>query len=278
MATPEDIVGRYVKVNGTRTFYDEIGEGQPLVCIHTAGASSLEYQYISPLLAERGFHVLALDLPGHSRSYPVNWQAHRTIHEHAEFVYAFVKTLGIDKPVIAGCSIGGNSTFDYAVHHWNEMAAGIPMEGLGRSPTFPQPNSLVHPSWGPGWQDQMERAATESLSWNCPQDKINELKWQHRNSQVSAVGDLEAWSQHDVLARLNEVQCPMLVIRGDDDFWVPRELADEAAEALPNSEMVHLPNIGHYPMFEDPALIADLITDFCTEHGVINATDQVSAA
>jgi pimeloyl-ACP methyl ester carboxylesterase len=124
----------------------------------------------------------------------------------------------------------------------------------------------------------MERAATESLSWNCPQDKINELKWQHRNSQVSAVGDLEAWSQHDVLARLNEVQCPMLVIRGDDDFWVPRELADEAAEALPNSEMVHLPNIGHYPMFEDPALIADLITDFCTEHGVINATDQVSAA
>ena len=66
MATPEDIRGHYVKVNGTRTFYDELGEGQPLICIHTAGASSLEYQYILPLYAEMGFHAYALDLPGHS--------------------------------------------------------------------------------------------------------------------------------------------------------------------------------------------------------------------
>ena len=70
MATPEDIRGHYVKVGGTRTFYDEIGEGQPIVCVHTAGASSLEYQYILPLFAKHGFHAFALDLPGHSRSYP----------------------------------------------------------------------------------------------------------------------------------------------------------------------------------------------------------------
>ena len=98
------------------------------------------------------------------------------------------------------------------------------------------------------------------------------------HSQVSAVGDLEGWSQHDVLDRLGDVQCPMLVIRGDDDFWVPRELADEAAAALPNGEMVHLPNIGHYPMFEDPALVADLITDFCVKHSIVNAPGHVSAA
>ncbi len=66
MATTEDIRGHYVKVNGTRTFYDEIGDGYPIVCVHTAGACSLEYTYILPLLAERGFHAYALDLPGHS--------------------------------------------------------------------------------------------------------------------------------------------------------------------------------------------------------------------
>ena len=100
MATPEDIHGHYVKVGGTRTFYDEIGEGQPIVCVHTAGASSLEYQYILPLFAKHGFHAFALDLPGHSRSYPVDWQPHRSIHDHAEFVHAFVKTLKIRKPVV----------------------------------------------------------------------------------------------------------------------------------------------------------------------------------
>ena len=139
MASTEDIRGHYVKVNGTRTFYDEIGEGYPIVCVHTAGACSLEYTYLLPLLAERGFHAYAMDLPGHFRSYPVNWKPHRTIHEHAEFVHAFANTLGLKKPVIMGCSIGGDITLDYAAHHWREMAAGIPMEGLSRSPTFPSP-------------------------------------------------------------------------------------------------------------------------------------------
>jgi pimeloyl-ACP methyl ester carboxylesterase len=269
MATPEDIRGHYVKVNGTRTFYDEIGEGQPIVCVHTAGASSLEYQYILPLFAAAGFHAYALDLPGHSRSYPVKWQQHRTIHAHAEFVHAFVKTLGLQKPVIIGCSIGGDITFDYAAHHAREMAAGVPMEGLGRSPTFPLPSTMIHPSWAPGWQDMMERAAIESMNRNATPTQIAELRWQHRNSQVSAVGDLEAWAQHDVTAKLKNVTCPMLIVRGEDDFWVPRELIEEAGRMIKGSEVVHLKNIGHYPMFEDPKLICDLVTKFCRKHQVL---------
>jgi pimeloyl-ACP methyl ester carboxylesterase len=269
MATSEDIRGHYVKVAGTRTFYDELGEGRPLVCIHTAGASSLEYQYILPLYAEHGFHAYALDLPGHSRSYPVGWQQHRSIHAHAELVHAFIQTLGLANPVVTGCSIGGDITLDYAAHHWREMAAGIAMEGLGRSPTFPVPSHLIHPAWAPGWQDMMERAALESLARNTPEEKRLELRWQHRNSQVSAVGDLEGWSQHDVLARLPEVQCPLLVVRGEDDFWIPRELADETARALPKGEVLHLAGIGHYPMFEDPPRIADMTAEFCRRHGVL---------
>ncbi len=278
MATPENITGHYINVNGTRTFYDEIGEGIPLVCIHTAGASSLEYHYILPLYAELGFHAYALDLPGHSRSYPANWQPHRTIHAHAEFVHAFVNTLGLENPVITGCSIGGDITFDYAVHHWREMAAGIPMEGLGRSPTFPVPSQLLHPAWGPGWQDQMERAAIESLGRNCSGEKIEELRWQHKNAQLSAVGDLEGWAQHDVLGRLHEVDLPMLVVRGEDDFWVPKELVDETVAALPRGEGVHLPDIGHYPMFEDPQLIANLTAEFCRKHAVLPQAAAASVA
>lgn len=268
MLTPEDISGRYIKVNGTRTFYDEIGDGYPIVFVHTAGASSLEYAYILPLMAERGFHAYALDLPGHSRSYPVKWKQHRSIHEHAEFVHAFVNTLGLAKPVIAGCSIGGDITLDYAAHHWREMAVGIPMEGLARSQTFPSPSALVHPAWAPGWQDQMERAAVESLGRNCSKEKISELRWQHRNAQVSAVGDLEGWSSHNVIEKLPGVNCPMLVIKGEDDFWVPKPLVEETVRVLPRGEARYLNNIGHYPMFEDPELLAGIIADFCGKYSI----------
>lgn len=272
MATAEDIRGHYVRVDGTRTFYDELGDGGvPLVCVHTAGASSLEYQYILPLYAEMGFHAYALDLPGHSRSYPVAWRQHRSIHEHAEFVHVFIRTLGLAQPVLTGCSIGGDITLDYAAHHWRDLAAGIPMEGLARSPTFPTPSELVHPAWAPGWQDMMERAATESLGRGCSAELREELRWQHRNAQVAAVGDLEGWSRHDVRSLLGAVQCPVLVIRGEDDFWVPRALVEETVALLPRGEAVHLDGIGHYPMFEAPRRIADLTADFCRRHGVLPA-------
>ncbi|MGD9603811.1 MAG: alpha/beta fold hydrolase [Gammaproteobacteria bacterium] len=269
MATPEDIRGHYVKVNGTRTFYDELGDGQPIVCVHTAGASSLEYQYILPLFAEAGFHAYALDLPGHSRSYPVKWQQHRTIHQHAEFVHAFIRTLKLKRPIVIGCSIGGDITLDYAAHHWRDMAAGIPMEGLARSPTFPLPSRMIHPAWQPGWQDMMERAAIESMNRRATAEQVQELRWQHRNAQVSAVGDLEAWATHDVTAKLGGVRCPMLIIRGEDDFWLPRELVEETGRLIKSSEVLHLKNIGHYPMFEDPKLICGIVTRFCRKHGIL---------
>jgi pimeloyl-ACP methyl ester carboxylesterase len=176
----------------------------------------------------------------------------------------------LENPVVIGCSIGGCITLDYAAHHWQEMAAGIPMEAMARTPTFPLPSNLLHPAWGPGWQDQMERAAIESLSPHCPADKVEELRWQHRNSQLSAVGDLEGWAQHDVRDKLPAVECPMLVVRGVDDFWVPKELTDETAALLQNGEAVHLEGIGHYPMFEDPQLVADLTGDFCRKNNILH--------
>ncbi len=85
----EEITGRYVSVGGTRTFFDEIGTGTPIICVHTAGSDSREYRYLLPLLAKSGMRAIAVDLPGHSRSYPVGWRPTQTIHEHAEFVFQF---------------------------------------------------------------------------------------------------------------------------------------------------------------------------------------------
>jgi len=96
-----------------------------------------------------------------------------------------------------------------------------------------------------------------------------ELRWQHRGPQVSAVGDLEAWATHDVRALLGAVECPMLVVRGEDDFWVPRPLVEETVRLLKNAEVAYLKGIGHYPMFEDPPLTATLAADFCRKHSIL---------
>jgi pimeloyl-ACP methyl ester carboxylesterase len=271
METLEEITCHYVSVGGTRTFFDEIGAGTPIICVHTAGSDSREYRYLLPLLARRGLRAIAPDLPGHSRSYPVGWQAARTIHEHAEFVYSFAKAVCDERPIIMGCSIGGDITLDLVANHSADLLAAIPMEGAAWTPTFPNPEEMSRPSWMPGWQDVMERAAISSLARSVPADKVTELRWQHRGSQLAAAGDLAGWSKHDVRGRLRNARCPVLLVVGLEDFWVPVEIVRATAKELPDCELEVLDDVGHYPMFEAPERIAELTERFLRKKKLLAA-------
>jgi len=71
----DPIVGRYVYVpyEGMeyRVFYEEAGDGIPLVCLHTAGTDSREWRHqLSDPEINGRFRVIALDLPRHGKSIP----------------------------------------------------------------------------------------------------------------------------------------------------------------------------------------------------------------
>jgi pimeloyl-ACP methyl ester carboxylesterase len=92
---------------------------------------------------------------------------------------------------------------------------------------------------------------------------VKELWWQHQNAQQAGNGDIQGWAQHDVRAGLGDVRCPVLIVKGADDFWVPLDQVEYSAELIgENAEVCVLPDIGHYPMFEDPEGLAALVDDF----------------
>ncbi|MDN5939578.1 MAG: alpha/beta hydrolase, partial [Salinisphaera sp.] len=70
------------------------------------------------------------------------------------------------------------------------------------------------------------------------------------------------WTDQDLRHIAGPVDCPLLVIAGEYDFYLPQELLDLTAELIPNCETRRLPGIGHYPHFEDPGLTVDLIDEF----------------
>ncbi len=264
-----EITGRYVHVDGNRTFYDECGEGPPVVCIHAAGADSRIYQYFLPEMAARGYRGIALDLPGHSRSYPVDWEPHRTVNQHAEYVYRFVEEVcGDEQAIVIGCAIGGTVAFDLVANHSGDFRAIVPMEGPAWcEPILPFPGELERPSWSTAWKPFLEYGAIESLGKPtlANEEKVKEFWWLHQNAQQAGNGDIQGWAMHDVRDKLGDVKCPVLIIKGGDDFWVPELLIRESAELVGEmAEVEILPDIGHYPMFEDPAGLADLVDDFVT--------------
>ena len=119
MGKIEPITGRYIWVpyNGTeyRIFFEEAGQGIPMVCLHTAGTDSREWrhQLCDPAI-NANFRVIAIDIPRHGKSIPpYDWYKEDEEYKlTAEFymgiVVAFCEALELDKPVIMGSSMGGN--------------------------------------------------------------------------------------------------------------------------------------------------------------------------
>ena len=85
--------------------YITLGEGEPLLLVHSLGQSLYTWRDLIPLLAEK-YNVIALDLVGHGFSgRPVSMNY--SMDEMADTLVEFVKVLKLDHVHAVGASMGG---------------------------------------------------------------------------------------------------------------------------------------------------------------------------
>jgi pimeloyl-ACP methyl ester carboxylesterase len=70
---------------------------------------------------------------------------------------------------------------------------------------------------------------------------------------------------YDFRHRLTEIECPTLIVWGDQDRTVPVDGADEYERLIPDSRKVILKDTGHVPMVERPARFNQLLEEFLAE-------------
>ena len=96
--TIEPITGRYLHLDAAgasyRIYFEEAGQGIPLLCLHTAGADSRQYRHLMTDAAITSrFRVIAFDLPYHGRSNPPDrWWLEKyrlTTASYLAFLHAF---------------------------------------------------------------------------------------------------------------------------------------------------------------------------------------------
>ncbi|MQA12827.1 MAG: alpha/beta fold hydrolase [Pseudonocardiaceae bacterium] len=215
--------------------------------------------------------LLAPDLPGHGKPYPINWSAVTSLHVYAEFLFELCLLLELERPVVLGCSIGGDISLDFAANHSLELRACISQEGAARTPTFPDTKGIMEPHAAMGgWESIREYAPAASLGPGCSAEQAEELGWIHKGcSQRVMASDLIGWNAHDVRDKLQNISIPTLLIRGTADFYVPAEIVDETERAIKGAEQVVMDGVGHYPMYERPVEFNELVPEFLRRHDVI---------
>jgi pimeloyl-ACP methyl ester carboxylesterase len=77
-----------------------------------------------------------------------------------------------------------------------------------------------------------------------------------------AHGDFSACTQFDVMARLDEIRAPTLVVCGREDRLTPAKYSVYLATHIPNAYLVFIDHAGHSVMIEQPDEMNETLIDF----------------
>ncbi|QKC98337.1 alpha/beta hydrolase [Mesorhizobium sp. NZP2298] len=257
--------GHYIEIDGIRTYYEEAGEGYPIICFHAACQDTLMYRHVLDGLSDQ-FRVISVDAPSHAKSLEPKDGEFKSLTSHAAFNEKLMDKLGLVKPVIIGCSMSGNQVLELGSRRPDGYAAIISSEGADYTPTVSQ--FLLDMLLVNG--QQILEGWSQSLTGNrTPPDRAREVVWQIRKVNPEVMrGDLVGYAGFDKRDAVGKIKSPVLLLRGDGDWLVSQQQVEETAARIPGSEISVLAGTGHYPMIENPYEFNEAVRTFLHKNGV----------
>jgi pimeloyl-ACP methyl ester carboxylesterase len=260
------VVGRYVYVpvqgHEYRVYFEEAGQGVPVLFQHTAGSDGRQWRHLleSSELTSR-FRFVAHDLPYHGKSLPplskAWWRERYSLSQSflVEFIEAMVGALEMEKPIYVGCSMGGHLAPDLALLRPGLFRAVVAVEG-GLATHDPEPFNkyLSHPRASNEAKAALMMSQTSPKS---PEPHRRETVWVYSQGAPQVFqGDLDYYlGEHDLTktaAEIDTSKTQVHVISGDYDWSATPERAKALADAIPGATYTRMEGMGHFPMSEDP--------------------------
>jgi pimeloyl-ACP methyl ester carboxylesterase len=258
----EPIVGRYVNLESggeaLRIFFEEAGDGIPLLCLHTAGADSRQYRHLlnDPAVTDR-YRVIAFDMPYHGRTNPPHGWWGRTFllttQAYLSIIRAVWKALDLTRPVVLGCSMGGAIVLKLAADYQQELRGIVGLESSAYAPGRYN-DYLHHPAVHGG---ELVASYTYGLcAPDSPEPSARENWWYYSQSGPGVyAGDVHYysndWDGRDDITRIDTRTCRVSLLTGEYDYSCTPEMTRAVAKAIPGSRMVIMKGMGHFPMIEN---------------------------
>ncbi|MBI5946707.1 MAG: alpha/beta hydrolase [Chloroflexi bacterium] len=273
----DSATGRYVHlaVAGIdyRVYFEEAGEGIPILLQHTAGADGRQWRHLlEDADFQRHFRMIAYDLPYHGKSVPpdgIEWwrQEYRLTKAFLlEFVATFARTLELDRPVYMGSSIGGNLATDLALHCPGQFRALVGLEAAVLTPGG-HSDRWYHPRLS---NDFKASVMYGLMSPTSPEANRRETAWVYSQGAPPVFkGDLFYYSvDHDLRETAEQIDTsatPLWVLNGEYDWASSPDMGEELARRVKGLRYRTMEGLGHFPMSEHPARFREYIAPVLEE-------------
>lgn len=248
--------------------HDRAGQGSPLVLLHPLGADRHVWDPLrAPLSAHR--ELITVDLPGFGESPPLHGQT-PTPRALAAAVADHLAAIGVERPHVAGNSLGGWVALELGLSGAAGSVSGIAPAGLWPEPLVPKA-AIAH---------RLARSLRPAARW-CAGTRAGRsvllssaVAHPRRVSAAAARQLVRAYAAAPDFVRVNDamragrfeglerIRCPVTLVWPDHDrlirrpVWVPDRIRN-----------VVLTDAGHMPMWDAPEALAEILLHASAEDG-----------
>jgi pimeloyl-ACP methyl ester carboxylesterase len=252
-----------------RIAYDVTGHGPLVVLVPGMGDLRATYRFLAPALRDAGYRVAVTDLRGHGAS-DTTFSSYGDAETAAD-VLALVEELG-GPAVVIGNSMGAGAGVCAAAER-PDLVSGLVLVGpFVRSTGSTMQKLMIRVAMARPWAGAMWKMYLPRLYAGRPaadQDAyLAEVASAMRQpGHTAAFSRLIAQLDHRVAEeRLDAVRAPSLVVMGevDPDFPDPKAEAEWISGRI-GSQVVMVPEAGHYPQSQRPDIVSPAVISFLAE-------------
>jgi pimeloyl-ACP methyl ester carboxylesterase len=242
-------------IDGLRVGYSRNGEGPPLVLVHGAWSDARTWRHQLEGLADAS-DVIAWDAPGFGRSDdpPAAWR----MPDYADCLAAFIAALGLGRPHVLGLSFGASLVLELYRRH-PDLPRSLVLAGAYAGWAGSLPPEVVQARVARWEAESADLAAhvadyiPELFTASASPDDVAEVLAIMRDARASGMlAATHAMAEADLRDVLPRVEVPCLLLYGDSDRRSPLPIGQELHAAIPGSELVVFPGIGHLSNVDAP--------------------------
>ncbi len=242
-------------VLGTNIFYEVVGEGLPVVFFHGLGSTSNVW-HAQRLGLSKFFRIITVDLPGSGRS--DKHERDYSMDRWTEQILGLANALKLEKFVLVGHSMTTVLAQQFAGTHpdrlrglvlcgpltelgeegklnFNKRAEGVTKEGM----------MAVADAVLGGALTSATREANPALAGMVREMLLS-------NDTACYAGHCLALRDGSAKSFQSKIQCPTLILVGDQDFVTPLSNCQDIANAVSDARIKVIPGTAHNTMMERP--------------------------
>ncbi|MGJ7907825.1 alpha/beta fold hydrolase [Actinopolyspora sp. H202] len=256
---------------GQQVRYGVVGEGDPVVLLHGTPFSSVVWRRIAPQLA-RHHRVHYFDLLGYGRSEKKAGQDVSLGVQNRVFT-ALLDHWGLDSPHVVGHDFGGTTALRTHLLDGRDYRSMTLIDPVALSPhgselvrtarrhedAFDELPAYIHEAI---LRAYIGGALCRSLSEREMRYYLDPwLGEEGQSAFYRQIAQMHDGYTDEIQDRYDEIRCPVTLLWGERDAWIPLERGRALAERMPHTEFGVVPEAGHLVPDDAPEAVVAAVLD-----------------